>query len=146
MKISYKLDYALKTILNLAIHYKQDLVTIQDLSQRLDIPKKFLEQILLELKKGGFVDSKRGNIGGYFLAKKPETIKIGDIVRYIDGPIEPIDCLDNHYLGCKDIPSCVFRKIWIKVNQATANIIDHITLENVIYEYKRLNQISEYSI
>ena len=89
MKITYKGDYALKTILNLSLHYNQGLVNIHDLASSSDIPVKFLEQILLELKRGGFVDSKRGTKGGYFLTKSPEKITVGNIVRFIEGPIEP---------------------------------------------------------
>jgi Rrf2 family protein len=146
MKISYKLDYALKTLFNLALNYKQNLSSITDLSERLDIPKKFLEQILLELKRGGFVDSKRGNIGGYFLAKAPQEIIVGDVVRYIDGPIEPIECINKEYKGCKDINSCVFTKIWAKVNFATLAIIDNVSLADLIKEHAQTQKIVHYDI
>lgn len=146
MKISYKLDYALKTLLDLALQYRQDLVTITDLSERMDIPRKFLEQILLDLKKGGFVDSKRGNVGGYFLAKDPDSIKIGDIVRYIDGPIEPIACVDHAYKGCQDMPTCIYRTIWKQVDKAISDIIDHVTLATVVNDYKKMNNALDYSI
>jgi len=86
MRVTYKGDYALKTILDLALHYERGPVTIHDLARRADIPIKFLEQILLNLKRGGFVQSRRGKIGGYFLARPPAGIKLGEVVRFIDGP------------------------------------------------------------
>jgi Rrf2 family protein len=137
MRITYKGDYALKTILDLAIHYGNSPVTIHDLAKRADIPTKFLEQILLELKRGGFVESRRGKIGGYLLAKPPSQIKLGDIIRYIDGPIEPIMCVDGKYKGCNDMYRCAFRDIWAKVTASTSNIIDQVTFEDLAKRMKR---------
>lgn len=111
MQVSYKGDYALKALLCLAIEYGQRLVSIPDLAKRLDIPKKFLEQVLLELKRGGFADSKRGKEGGYYLAKAPAEITLGAVIRFIDGPLEPIACVDDCYKGCADMPTCVFRPV-----------------------------------
>ena len=146
MKVSYKLDYALKTLLDLALYHQKELASIADLSKKLCIPKKFLEQILLELKRGAFVESKRGKIGGYLLAKKPSEITIGEVARLIDGPTEPIECLDSAYRGCEDLNTCMFRKIWFKVNEATSAIIDNITLADVINDYKLAKNIMDYSI
>jgi Rrf2 family protein len=102
MKITFKGDYALKTVLDLALNHDAGLVTIVDISKRLDIPKKFLEQILLDLKKGGFVNSRRGKEGGYYLSKKPSEISVGDVIRFIDGPTEPIACVNNDYKDCRE--------------------------------------------
>jgi Rrf2 family protein len=128
MHITYKGDYALKAILGLALHYDRGVVTIHDLAKRTDAPIKFLEQVLLDLKKGGFVESRRGKVGGYFLARSPAQIKLGDIVRFIDGPIEPLACVEQGYSGCNDIYKCVFRKIWREIAGCTSDIIDNITL------------------
>ncbi len=130
MRITYKGDYALKAILDLALHYGE-VVTIHDLARHADMPIKFLEQVLLELKRGGFVVSKRGKEGGYSLAQKPSKITVGDIVRFIDGPIEPIACVEDKYGGCKDIYKCIFRKIWHDVAAATSRIIDNVTFEDL---------------
>ena len=137
MKITYKGDYALKAMLDLALHYEQGgVVTIHDLAKRADIPIKFLEQVLLDLKRGGFVESRRGKIGGYYLAKPPASIKVGEIIRYIDGPTEPIACTEKEYAGCKDIYKCVFRSIWQDVAKATSEIVDNITFENLVNRIK----------
>jgi Rrf2 family protein len=138
MRITYKGDYALKTILDLALHYGNSPVTISDLAERADIPIKFLEQILLDLKRGGFVESRRGKVGGYLLAKQPSRIKVGDVIRFIDGPIEPIACVDKKYHGCNDIYKCIFRNIWEEVAKNTAKVIDNITFEDLA---KRVNHL-----
>jgi Rrf2 family protein len=146
MKITYKGDYALKAVLDLALHYGEELVTSHDLAKRIDAPVKFFEQVLTELKKGGIVKSKRGNEGGYLLSKPPSQITLGSIVRIIDGPIEPIACVKEHYKGCVDINECVFRNIWQRVYQATSDIIDHITFEDLVSEVKGREQVLTYNI
>lgn len=147
MRITYRGDYALKTILELAIHFGEEMApTIPEIAKRLDIPNKFLEQILLDLKRGGFVDSRRGKIGGYFLAKSPEQIRLGDVIRFIDGPIEPVACVDKRYKGCRDIKSCIFRDIWRQVAESTAKIIDNITFEDLVKKAKQGEEILSYSI
>jgi Rrf2 family protein len=146
MKITYKGDYALKAILDLALHYGDKVVTIHDLSERTDTPLKFLEQVLLDLKRGGFVESRRGKVGGYLLAKPPSKIRLGEVIRFIDGPIEPVACVDSKYKGCSDINRCVFRGIWRKITEATSNIIDNITLEDLAKRSKGLNSSFIYQI
>ncbi len=131
MRITYKGDYALKALLDLALHYDQGLSTIHDIAKRINAPVKFLEQVLLELKNGGFVESRRGKIGGYLLAKSPSRITLGEAVRFIDGPIEPIACVEKGYAGCTDIYKCVFRKVWLDVGRSTSEIVDNITFEEL---------------
>jgi Rrf2 family protein len=145
MKITYKGDYALKAILDLALNYGK-VVTIHDLAKRADIPIKFLEQVLLDLKRGGFVESKRGKIGGYLLVKPPAQIKLGEVVRFIDGPIEPITCVEKGYAGCSDIYKCAFRGVWQQVTLAISNIIDNITFEDLANRIKAAKESLVYSI
>lgn len=132
MRITYKGDYAVKAVLDLALHCGNGVVTIHEVAKRADIPIKFLEQVLLDLKKGGFVESRRGKIGGYLLALPPSKIRLGDIIRFIDGPIEPIACIEGGYSGCKDLYKCALRKIWKEVAKKTSDIIDKITFENLV--------------
>jgi Rrf2 family protein len=146
MKISYKGDYALKAVLDLAINYDRELVTTHDMAKRIDTPIKFLEQILLDLKKGGFVESRRGKVGGYLLAKPPAQLTVGEIIRFIEGPTEPISCARQGYSECADIYKCVFRKIWQDVARATSGIIDNITFEQLVSQANSKQQVLAYSI
>lgn len=149
MRITYKGDYALKTMLDMAIRYDpsgNSVVTIHDLAKRLDIPIKFLEQILLDLKRAGFVESRRGKVGGYHLARRPAQIKLGDVIRFIDGPIEPIACVEKKYSGCNDIYRCVFRKTWQEVSKAISSIVDTVTLEDLANQVRSAQKTYAYSI
>mgnify|MGYP001566409325 CR=1 FL=1 len=146
MRITYKGDYALKALLDLALHYGKGVVTIHDLSKNTDAPIKFLEQVLLELKRGGFVESRRGKIGGYLLAKAPSQIKLGEAIRFIDWPIEPIGCVEKKYSGCKDLYKCIFRAVWQDVTQCTSNIIDNITFEDLANRMRKQKEAVVYSI
>jgi Rrf2 family protein len=146
MRITYKGDYALKTILDLAAHYGESPVTIHELSKRADIPAKFLEQILLDLKRGGFVESRRGKVGGYLLAKTPSNIKLGEVIRFIDGSIEPIACVDKKYKGCTDINKCLFRGIWEEIAEATSKIVDNITFGDLLKKIKKSSLSFVYQI
>jgi len=146
VRVTYKGDYAVKTILDIALHYENSPVTIQGLAKRADIPIKFLEQILLELKKGGFVESRRGKVGGYLLSKAPSQIKLGEVIRFIDGPIEPIACAGKAYSGCGDIYKCVFKNIWQRVAEATSDIIDNITFEDLVNQVKVQKETITYQI
>jgi len=146
MRITYKGDYALKAVLELALNYGNKQLTIHDMASRLNIPIKFLEQVLLDLKKGGFVESRRGKEGGYLLAKPPSQIRLGQVVRFIDGPIEPIACIEKGYTGCTDIHRCVLRKVWDEVGKATSQIIDNVTFEDLVKEIKEKEGALVYSI
>jgi Rrf2 family transcriptional regulator, cysteine metabolism repressor len=146
MRITYKGDYALKAILDLSLNYGKGVMTIHDLAKHADIPIKFLEQVFLELKRGGFVESRRGNVGGYFLARAPSQIKLGEVIRFIDGPIEPIACVEKRYTGCKDLSVCVFRNIWQQVAGAISGIVDTITFEDIVNQVKAAQEAIVYSI
>ncbi len=146
MKINYKGDYAIKALLCLANNYNHNYLSINELSEQIDAPIKFMEQVLLQLKHGGFVESKRGNEGGYKLTRHPSLITLGEVVRFINGPIEPISCLEPHYKGCKEIPFCVLRQVWKQVHLATSEIIDRINFEDLINRSKEREVVTSYSI
>jgi len=146
MRITYKGDYAMKALLDLSIHYELGVSTINDIAKRIDAPVKFLEQVLLELKKGGFVESRRGNVGGYHLAKDPAEITLGQVVRCIDGPIEPISCVEKKYTKCTDLSCCLFRGIWQEVADATSAIIDNISFSDLANQHNAKKEVFAYSI
>ena len=146
MRITYKGDYALKAILDLALQYGNGPVQIQAIAISTDAPVKFLEQVLLDLKRGGFVNSRRGKEGGYLLAKSPSEIRVGDVIRFIDGNSEPIACVAEDYQNCHHIRNCVFRKIWQDVAKATSNIIDNITFDDLAKQVQADPEAAEYTI
>lgn len=146
MHITYKGDYALKAVLDLALHYDSGVATIHDVAKRTDAPIKFLEQVLLDLKRGGFVESRRGKVGGYLLAKDPSQIKLGDVIRFIDGPIEPLACVERGYAGCKDIYKCIFRNIWKEITCCASDVIDNITFEDLAKRAKSQKETLVYQI
>ena len=141
MKISYRCDYALKIILDLAERYPEEFIHRSDIARRQDIPEKFLEQILRTLMQGGYVRSKKGPKGGYALILHPQKITLGEIVRFIEGTIYPIACVDpGAPLTCDFVPKCVFRDVWQEVGQAVSNIVDHITFEQLRQQSAELRE------
>lgn len=128
MKITFKGDYALKIILDLAQNYRRELVQMKDLARRQDIPKKFLEQIVLLLKSAKYLNTTRGPKGGLSLAKAPGEITLGEIVRLVEGPTSPIACVSTTgYSPCNFEKRCVFRDIWLEIKTKTNAVLDHTT-------------------
>lgn len=149
MKITYKADYSLKIILHLARHYPNELVQIHSIAERQDIPKKFLEQLLLLLKKGGFIFSKRGPKGGYYLSRNPDEIFLGEVVRFVSGSVYPIECIDpevNQFCDFKQ--KCVFSGIWKQVGDAISETIDRIDFASLVKKEDRLisQRVVDYQI
>ena len=97
MKLSAKSEYACLALLYLSENYNKGLYTIADIAKHKKIPKKFLEQILLILKRGGYVNSRKGSIGGYKLAKSPDNITAAEIIRLMDGALAPVDSVSKYF-------------------------------------------------
>src|ERR1043166_7829095 len=137
MKISKRGEYALRALIDIGIARElgRELVQIGELAQQERLPVKFLEQILTQLKEGGFVDSKRGKRGGYFLAKPAERIKFGAVVRLIDGPLAPIACVSEtayERCTCPDEAHCGLRMLMIDVRTAIIKVLDRYTLADIV--------------
>jgi len=134
--LSKKAKYALKGMVILAQRYGQGPVLIADIAAPDRMPRKFLELILLELKNHGLLQSKKGKGGGYFLAKPPNLITAGQIVRVVDGPIAPLPCVSRTaYMRCDecaDERTCPIRLVMKDVREATANILDSASLADMI--------------
>ncbi len=149
MNISYKTDYSLKVILYLSEIYPTGTAHIKQIADSQDIPRKFLEQILLFLKKGGFVQSKKGPKGGYFLTKSPEKIILGEVVRFVEGPIHPISCIaPGKEDSCSFAAGCVFRDVWLEVEDAITGVIDHLSFADLLEKQgeKQRQLIVDYQI
>jgi Rrf2 family transcriptional regulator, cysteine metabolism repressor len=97
MKLTTKSEYACLALLDLTEHYEKGMIKTEDIAHRKNIPKKYLEQILLLLNKSGYVRSKRGSDGGHGLAKNPKHISVAEIIRLMDGPLAPVDSVSTYY-------------------------------------------------
>ena len=132
MKISTKGDYATRALQDLALNYDKGPIPIEAIARRQALPVRYLEQLLLTLKRAGFLGSKRGVNGGYYLAKAPREITLGQILRAVDGPIVPIFCVDESPRErCEHELECVLRDVWSEVRDSVSAIVDHTTLEDV---------------
>jgi len=137
MRLSKRGEYGLRAAIHLANaqkHSPEALVQIKDISVQEKIPTKYLEQILLTLKNAGLLHSKMGLGGGYYLAKAPEQISLGHIIRVLDGPLAPIRCVSQmayEPCGCPDEETCGLRLIMGDVRDAIADILDNTTLADV---------------
>ncbi|MEQ1575805.1 MAG: Rrf2 family transcriptional regulator [Vicinamibacterales bacterium] len=130
--LTKKSKYGLKAVLVLAEEAGRGPVLVSDLADRHRIPKKFLEAILLELKRHGLLQSKKGKGGGYFLSRKPSEITVGQVIRVLDGPLALIPCVSQTaYMKCEecgDEKTCGIRLAMKEVRDATAKILDNTTL------------------
>ena len=132
MRVSKKTDYALRALFTLVEHHGGAPIPIRELARRNDVPKRFLEQIMLGLKSQGWVDSTAGIRGGYRLARNPTKITMGEVVRYFDGILAPIDCVSvTGYQRCSQESVCRFRRVFFDVRNYVANLMDAATLAEV---------------
>ncbi len=134
--ISSKTKYGLQALILLAKEYNKKPLLITEISEKELIPKKFLEAILLELKNKGYLASKKGRGGGYRLIKSPKQIKIGDIIRILNGPLAPTSCSSKTAYApcaeCKDVKTCKIRMLMLDVREAIAQVLDSETLEDLV--------------
>src|SRR5947209_369160 len=132
MKLSKKADYALRVLFDLVERVGQGPVAMNELAKRNDVPKSFLEHIMLDLKEQGWVASTPGRKGGYVLAQDPERITMGQVVRHFDGLMAPIGCVSvARNEPCSQAPTCRFRRVLLEVRNQTAQYMDHATLARV---------------
>ena len=132
MRVSKRTDYALRALFTLVEHYGGAPIPIRELARRNDAPKRFLEQIMLELKTQGWVKSVIGLRGGYVLGKEPDKITMGEVVRHFDGILAPIDCVSvTGYKRCSQEPLCRFRRVFYDARNYVANIMDRAKLADV---------------
>lgn len=134
--ISYKAKYAIKAVLALASLPDGQSLVISEIADRERIPKKFLEQILLDLKHQGIVMSRRGKHGGYLLLKPADQLTFGEVLRVIDGPLAPLPCLSriayHRCDDCVDEASCRVRHVFSQVAEATRNVLDQTTIARAL--------------
>ena len=133
MRISAKGEYAAKAVLYLSLQYP-GVATIHEVARRHSIPVKYLEHILLALKKAGLLESRRGMRGGYMLARPPEQISIGEVLRVVDGQFSQSSCIEvdlQHPYACPESDTCGLKQVWQDVQGAVEKILFDTTFDQV---------------
>lgn len=135
MKLSRKSDYALRALVYLTLNRHRTPISIRELAVENDVPKRFLEQIMLEMKGKGWVASTAGRIGGFALAKSPDEITMGQVVRHFDGVLAPVWCVSvTNYEPCSQEPKCRFRRVLLDARNYVSMLMDQATLSKVALE------------
>ncbi|MBZ4688034.1 MAG: transcriptional regulator, BadM/Rrf2 family [Clostridiales bacterium] len=139
MRLSTKGEYGLRAMFELAKHYGKGPLPLKVVAERQDLSEPYLEQLFGILRRGGLVQSVRGAQGGYVLSKSPSSIKIGDIIRVLEGPIVPVDCVSDENdsdEACVRFDNCIARNVWEKVRKSITDVLDSMTLESMLKEYQ----------
>lgn len=136
MKLSTKGEYGLRAMFELALNYGKGPIPIKLIAENQTISEPYLEQLLASLRRAGLVESTRGAQGGYSLAKKPDEILVGDIIRTLEGPIGPMHCVtdEKNHNPCERAGECVTRSVWEKVRDSMVEVLDSISLAQMCEE------------
>jgi Rrf2 family cysteine metabolism transcriptional repressor len=143
MKLTVRGEYALRALLVLGLNYGKPVVRIQTISDQQNIPKRFLEQILNDLKSAGVVQSKRGVSGGYRLSRRPEEITLATAVRHIEGALAPVSCVSERFYekcSCPDESRCAIRSVMKEVREVVVKIMERVTVAELCDRSRRLQQ------
>ncbi len=141
MKLSLRGEYALRALLVLGLKYDEKVVRIQTISDEQNIPKRFLEQILNDLKSAGMVQSKRGIAGGYRLARNPKEITVAAVVRHIEGALAPVSCVSQNFYQkctCPDESRCAIRSVMKEIRDAIVTIAERVTIGELCERWRKL--------
>lgn len=140
MKISTKGRYGLRALLDLAVNSNGEHVALSNIAERQGISENYLEQVFSSLRKAGIIKSVKGAQGGYVLAEKPGNIRVGSILRVLEGDLSVVqddgDHPQNYY---ESIQYCLKLKVWDKMSESINNFVDSLTLEDLVQDYKTLN-------
>lgn len=132
MNVSQKCQYALRALFELAKRSRSRPTTVGDVAKAQAIPARFLESILGQLKQGGFVVSRRGARGGFFLAVEPSELSVGDIIRFVDGPVAPVKCIAGGKAECELYGRCAFMGMWDRARGALTEVYDTTKFSDLI--------------
>ena len=134
MKLSLRGEYALRALVVLGLQNGDQVIPIHTISKDQNIPKRFLEQILNDLRSGGFLVSKRGIAGGYRLALPPEKISLAAVIRHIEGALAPVSCVSERFYRrctCPNEERCGIRSVMKEVRDAIVNILEHVSVADL---------------
>lgn len=143
MKFSTKGRYALRMMLEFALH-PGECTKINQVAERQEISDKYLEQIVTILSRAGYVKSRRGAQGGYYLTKDPSEYTVGMILRLAEGSLVPVTCLEDEVNPCSRSQNCATLLVWKKLDHAISDVVDGITLADLVEEQKRLDGQANY--
>lgn len=133
MKLSTRGRYGLKAMFQLALHYGKGPIPLNIIAEEQNLSESYLEQLFSALRKEGLITSVRGAKGGYMLSSKPELITVGQILRCLEGDMAPSECvMEDNVSQCDNEKNCVTKLVWLKIKDSVDNIIDSITLQNMI--------------
>lgn len=138
MKISTKGRYGLKAMVDLAVNSVNDSVTLKSISQRQNISEGYLEQIFSSLRKEGLVKGRKGSQGGYVLAKSMNEITVGNILRALEGELVVVERDDAEIVNEDKLDNCIRNNVWDRLNKAINDIVDSVTLEDLVINYNNL--------
>ena len=138
MKISTKGRYALRMVIDLSVHQQEGYVSLKDIANRQNISKKYLEQIVPMLNKSGILKTNRGNRGGYMLNKLPSELTVKDVLIATEGSLAPVACLEDEVNTCERAESCVTLGVWKKIYKAVNDVVDNITLQDLVDDSKAI--------
>jgi len=139
MKLSTKGRYGVKAMVDLAINYGEQPVSIKSISERQSISEYYLEQLFSSLRKAKLIKSIRGAQGGYVLNRAPEEITIYDVINVLEGPIEVSNCLEE--VTCNNIDCCATRLLWQKIKNSIDSVTSSITLKDIVDDYNEMTLI-----
>lgn len=145
MKVSTKGRYALRLMIDLAEHDSGDYIPLRDISERQGISVKYLEQIVTQLSRAGFLRSVRGAQGGYRLSRRPENYPIGEILRITEGDLAPISCLTDDTIRCPREAECATLDFWKGLHKVINDYVDSVSLDDLIQQH-HLKMGGDYSI
>jgi Rrf2 family protein len=141
MRLSTKSRYGTRAVLDIALHTQEGPVHLGDISARQDISRKYLGQIMSQLLTAGILESIRGPQGGYMLSRSPKEIKLGDIIRTLDGSLAPVRCVDKPDL-CSRTERCVTREVWTQAKESMESLFDQITVADLMERQEELDALT----
>ena len=146
MKISTKGRYAVRVMLDLALHNTGECIKVKDIAARQGISEKYLEQIIAILNKAGYVKSVRGAQGGYRIARDPKDYTVGMILRLTEGSLAPVVCLEEDSDACDRVDTCETLQVWKDLYQAINNVVDGVTIADLEQQHKQRLDMMDFSI
>lgn len=146
MKISTKGRYAVRVMLDLALHNTGECIKVKDISARQGVSEKYLEQIISILNKAGFVKSVRGAQGGYRIAREPEEYTVGMILRLTEGSLAPVACLEENADDCDRVDTCETLAVWKDLYDAINRVVDGVTIADLVEQHKSRADMLDFSI